>query len=363
MMCALHDLARPERRARALRVRARRGVRGDRPAHVGPARQGAATSATSRSPASRPTCTSASRPRACWRCGSWSTARSAHGSTPWLGDNAVLKAIDVFRRIESMPFTLESSELFDRPSINLGPDHRAATRQQGARGMRHGRRHPLSARARTRASCSRRSARCRTSQVARIVHLAARARLAARTRTCSRSAQAAVAAHRRRVDERRPRRRLRRGGVPEGGRAGGRVRPRPAAATTARTSGSRSTRCARYRRALVDFARSVPALSTPRPSAAGRGGRAGVKADGRPAAPGRGVLLRALLAGILDDRAVARPRSRPPSCSRSTTSSTSSSAPEERRTAIDIPEVTRADAGDPRTFLILGSDARYATAR
>jgi succinyl-diaminopimelate desuccinylase len=45
---------------------------------------------------------------------------SAHGSTPWLGDNAVLKAIDVFRRIESMPFTLESSELFDRPSVNLG---------------------------------------------------------------------------------------------------------------------------------------------------------------------------------------------------------------------------------------------------
>jgi len=45
---------------------------------------------------------------------------SAHGSTPWLGDNAVLKAIDVFRRIESMPFTQESSELFDRPSVNLG---------------------------------------------------------------------------------------------------------------------------------------------------------------------------------------------------------------------------------------------------
>jgi succinyl-diaminopimelate desuccinylase len=46
--------------------------------------------------------------------------RAAHGSTPWLGDNAVLKAIDVFRRIESMPFARESSELFDRPSINLG---------------------------------------------------------------------------------------------------------------------------------------------------------------------------------------------------------------------------------------------------
>ena len=46
--------------------------------------------------------------------------RSAHGSTPWLGDNAVLKAIDAFRRIESLPFSRESSELFDRPSVNLG---------------------------------------------------------------------------------------------------------------------------------------------------------------------------------------------------------------------------------------------------
>ena len=46
--------------------------------------------------------------------------RAAHGATPWLGDNAVLKALDVFRRIESLPFARESSELFDRPSINLG---------------------------------------------------------------------------------------------------------------------------------------------------------------------------------------------------------------------------------------------------
>jgi succinyl-diaminopimelate desuccinylase len=48
------------------------------------------------------------------------TGRAAHGSTPWMGDNAILKAIDVFRRIESLPFARESSELFDRPSINLG---------------------------------------------------------------------------------------------------------------------------------------------------------------------------------------------------------------------------------------------------
>src|SRR3954449_2154424 len=48
------------------------------------------------------------------------SGKSAHGSTPWLGDNAVLKAIDVFRQIESLPFARESSEFFDRPSISLG---------------------------------------------------------------------------------------------------------------------------------------------------------------------------------------------------------------------------------------------------
>jgi polyisoprenyl-teichoic acid--peptidoglycan teichoic acid transferase len=37
--------------------------------------------------------------------------------------------------------------------------------------------------------------------------------------------------------------------------------------------------------------------------------------------------------------------------------------PEQGRTAISIPEVTRAQAGDPRTFLILGSDARYGDNR
>jgi succinyl-diaminopimelate desuccinylase len=46
--------------------------------------------------------------------------RAAHGATPWEGDNAVLKALDVFRSIESLPFARQSSELFDRPSINLG---------------------------------------------------------------------------------------------------------------------------------------------------------------------------------------------------------------------------------------------------
>ena len=48
---------------------------------------------------------------------------AAHGSTPWLGDNAILKAYDVFRRIETLPFSRESSDLFDRPSINLSRIH------------------------------------------------------------------------------------------------------------------------------------------------------------------------------------------------------------------------------------------------
>ncbi len=46
--------------------------------------------------------------------------RAAHGSTPWLGDNAVLRAVEMFRAIESLPFAKESSERFDRPSVSLG---------------------------------------------------------------------------------------------------------------------------------------------------------------------------------------------------------------------------------------------------
>jgi succinyl-diaminopimelate desuccinylase len=45
--------------------------------------------------------------------------RAAHSSTPWVGDNAVLKAVDVFRTVETLPFSRESSDMFDRPSINL----------------------------------------------------------------------------------------------------------------------------------------------------------------------------------------------------------------------------------------------------
>lgn len=45
---------------------------------------------------------------------------AAHGSTPWLGDNAVLRAVDLFREVEKLPFAQESTDLFAQPSVNLG---------------------------------------------------------------------------------------------------------------------------------------------------------------------------------------------------------------------------------------------------
>jgi succinyl-diaminopimelate desuccinylase len=48
------------------------------------------------------------------------SGRAAHGATPWEGDNAILRAYEVFRELQSLPFASQSSELFDRPSINLG---------------------------------------------------------------------------------------------------------------------------------------------------------------------------------------------------------------------------------------------------
>lgn len=46
--------------------------------------------------------------------------RSAHGATPWLGVNAIIKAMDVYDRLTTLPFAQESSAFYERPSINLG---------------------------------------------------------------------------------------------------------------------------------------------------------------------------------------------------------------------------------------------------
>jgi succinyl-diaminopimelate desuccinylase len=45
--------------------------------------------------------------------------KSAHGSTPWLGKNAVLLANEHYRRVTQLPFASERNELFPYPSINL----------------------------------------------------------------------------------------------------------------------------------------------------------------------------------------------------------------------------------------------------
>ena len=148
---------------------------------------------------------------------------AAHGATPWLGENAVLRAIDVFRSIESLPFARHSSELFDRPSINLGrilggdalnkvpdrcaidvdirylPDQDPAALLEQVEGIPAAEVEQLFTRPPA------------------VVDRELPYVLALR--------EAATVAPRRRADERRARRRLRRGLLPARRRAGGRVRP------------------------------------------------------------------------------------------------------------------------------------------
>ncbi len=208
--------------------------------------------------------------------------RAAHSSTPWLGDNAVLKAIDVFRAIETLPFSRESSEMFDRPSINLGrieggdalnkvPDEctmavdvRYLPGQDPAAILEQVRGIP-------------------DIEVDANVHPPDRGGVPAQSlRACA--ARRGRALDERRGDERRPRRCLGRRVVHRGGDPGGRVRARLAAAITARRVG------------LAVLARALPPRARRlRPGAAARGSRApGARLDGLRASRGEAAGVRLL---------------------------------------------------------------------
>ena len=90
---------------------------------------------------------------------------AAHGSTPWLGDNAILKAHDAFRRIETLPFSRESSDMFDRAVDQHRAASRAATRSTRSRTRAAWTSTSASCPTRTRATSSPRSARSRTCEI------------------------------------------------------------------------------------------------------------------------------------------------------------------------------------------------------
>ena len=164
--------------------------------------------------------------------------RAAHSSTPWLGDNAVLKAIDVFRTIETLPFSRESSEMFDRPVDQPRADHGRRRAQQGSRRVHDGGRHPLPARAGPRPRSS--------TQVESIPEIDVTRTFIWPPVSVSRSdpyvralREAVGPLDPRRGDERGARRRVRRRLVPRRRHPGRRVRARSARGITGPRSGSR----------------------------------------------------------------------------------------------------------------------------
>ena len=118
-----------------------------------------ACAATSRSPASRPTCTSASRPRACSRCASRSagTRRARLDAVARRQrDPQGARRLPPHRDAAVQPRVLRPL----RPAVDQPRADRGRRRlQQGPRPLHDGRRHPLPARARTPARSCARSAR------------------------------------------------------------------------------------------------------------------------------------------------------------------------------------------------------------
>ena len=376
---ACSDCAEQDARARALRLRARRGVRGRRRPLDRRARRGAACAATSRSPASRPTCTSASRPRACWRCASRCSGRAG-------------ARLDAVARRQRDP----------QGARRLPPDRDAAVQprvlralrppvdqpRRGSRAATPSTRCPTAARwtstsatcrARTRARSSRRSARSATSRSC--ARSCARRRSSrARTRTCARCATRSARSVEGEAlsvgrDGASDAISFLEAGIPavEFGPVGGghhgpeewvslvlaAALPRGARRLRARAArrGSRATaRAPADRRRGDRAAGSAPEPRAPQPVRASACRR---RAPARRAAPGAvwlalrcSAALRrsSLLTGGRDgDRAA---------CSRSKSSSTTSSSGEhDPRASSNV--LDDVDGGEPQTILVLGSDHRY----
>ena len=134
-----------ERRARALRLRLRRGVRGGRRSAAPTTSSSRATSATSRSPASPPTCTSACRPRACSRMRIEVTGTAGARLHPVAGRQ---RGAQGDRRVPPDRVAAVRARVVRplRPALDQPrPDHRRRRAQQGARPVRDRRRRALPA--------------------------------------------------------------------------------------------------------------------------------------------------------------------------------------------------------------------------
>ena len=254
MMCALKDVERQQRvRVRLVCVLDEESEELDERSTDDSWR--AASEAISRSPASRPTCISEWRRRACSRCRSRSTDGRPTARPRGWATTPCSRLSTCSGRSRSLPFSRESSEMFDRPSINLGRIA-AAMRSTRSRTRARWRSTSVTYPDRILRKFSRMSGRCPASSDSHVHSSAGQGRahrsVRARAARCRRALDARDGDH-----ERRARWRLGRGGVSGRRDPGGGVRPRRRGPP--RPDGWVSVASlARYRRALGDFVRSLP---------------------------------------------------------------------------------------------------------
>ena len=265
----------------------------------------------------------------------------------------MLKAIDVFRRIESLPFSRESSELFDRPSVNLGRIHggdalnkvpdlctmvvdiRYLPNQDPGDILEQIRSIPDIEVVKT---FTRGPADVSRSNPYVIALVAAVGRLTSgESMSVGRDGASDAIS-------------FLQAGIPavEFGPAGaGHHGPEEWVSIAS---------LARYRQALCDFVAQLPARARAARRAARRRGRARVSDDEAPPRRGRGLVWRGLLAGFLITLMTAGAVS---AAGLLQVEDILDTLRAQGRAAIEIPEIDRADAGKAQTLMILGSDRRY----